>query len=79
MFLKDYSKISKNSNKLNTLESFLSRWDQWLFDMSPGITEFLSSNQILLVKLKDASFQLADLKLYIHQFCPFSSVIHHLK
>ena len=61
------------------MESFLSRCDQWLFDMSPGIVEFLSLNQILLVKLKNVSFQLADLKLYRHQFCPFSNVIHHLE
>ena len=79
MFQTIWSKISKISNKLNTLESFLSRCDQWLFDMSPGIAEFWSSNQILLVKLKNVTFQLPDLKLYRHQFCPFSNVIHHLE
>ena len=62
MFLKVQSKISKNSNKLNTLGSFLSGCDQWLLYMKAGIIEFVSLEQVLLVKVKYISAHLAKLQ-----------------
>ena len=44
-----------------------------------SIIEFLSSDQILLVKLKNVSIQLANLKLHRLQFWPFSNVILYLE
>ena len=64
---------------MNSHHSCLSRCDQWPFYMNTRIIEFLSLDQILLVKLKNVSFQLADLKLYRLQFWTFSNVILHLE
>ena len=62
------SKITQNFNKLNVLESFLSKCDQWHFYPNTRIIEFLSSDQILLVKLKNLSIQQANLKIHRLQF-----------
>ena len=42
-------------NKLNILESFLSRCDQCTLHMNAGIIEFVRLEQVLLVKLKNVS------------------------
>ena len=55
--------------------SFLSRCDQWHFYMNTRIIEFLILDQILLGKLINESFQLADLRLHTLQFWIFSNVI----
>ena len=47
--------------------------------MNTRIIDFLSSDQILLVKIKNASFQNTDLTLYRLQFWTFSNVILHLE
>ena len=47
--------------------------------MNTRIIDFLSSDQILLVKLKNVSFQNTDLTLYRLQFWTFSNVILHLE
>ena len=47
--------------------------------MNTRIIEYLSSDHILLVKLKNVPFQYADLKLYRLQFWTFSNVILHLE
>ena len=47
---------------MNILGSFLSRCDQWLLYMNAGMIEFVSLEQVLLVKLKNVLAHLADLK-----------------
>ena len=79
MFRTIQSKIIYIFNKLNVLASFYSRCDQWHFYMNTRIIDFLSSDQILLVKLKNVSFQCADLKIYRLQFWAFSNVILQLE
>ena len=49
------------SNKLNILASFLSRSDQWPLYMNARTIEFLSLEQVLLVKLKNLFAYQADL------------------
>ena len=44
------------------LESFWSRSDQCTLYMNAGIIEFVSLEQVLLVKLKNVSAHLAELK-----------------
>ena len=56
------SKIIEISNKLNILGSFLSRCDQWLLCMNAGIIEFMTLEQVLLVKLKNVPAHLAEFK-----------------
>ena len=73
------SKITQNFNKRNVLVSFQSRCDQWHFYMNTRIIDFPSWDQILLVKLKNVSFQNTDLTLYRLQFWTFSNVILHLE
>ena len=79
MFRTIQSKIIYIFNKLNVLASFYSRCDQWHFYMNTRIIDFLRSDQILLVKLKNVSFQNTDLTLYRLQFWTFSNVILHLE
>ena len=45
------------SYKLNMSVNFLGRWDQWALCMKARIIEFLSLDQILLVKLKNVLIQ----------------------
>ena len=47
------SKIIEISNKLNILGSFLGRCDQFALYMNAEIIEFVSFEQVLLVKLKN--------------------------
>ena len=68
MFRPVQSKITKISNKLNILASFLTRCDQWHLYMNARKIEFLSLELILLVKLKSISVEQADLKLLKLQF-----------
>ena len=75
MFRTVSSKIIEISNKLNILGSFLSRCDQCDLYMNAGIVEFVSFEQVLLVKRKNVSAHLAELKQWKLQFLTFSSVI----
>ena len=52
-----YRKITKISYKLNILVSFLGRCDQCALCIKARIIEFLSFDQILLVKFKNVSIQ----------------------
>ena len=62
MFQNLQRKIIESSNKLNVLESFLSRCDQCALYMNAGMIEFVTLEQILLVKLKNVTDHLAELK-----------------
>ena len=62
MFRTNQSKIIEISNKLNILGSFLSWCDQYDLYMNAGIIEFLSLEQVLLVKLKNYLAYLVELK-----------------
>ena len=55
--------IIKISIKLNTLGSFLSSCDQCALYIDTEIIEFVSLEQVLLVKLKNVSTSYADLRL----------------
>ena len=55
MFRTVKSKIIEISNKMNILGSFLSRCDQCALKRNAGITEFVSLEQVTLVKLKNVS------------------------
>ena len=61
MFQTFKSKIIEISNKLNILESFLGRCDQGALYMNSGMIEFVSLEQVLLVKLKNVSAHLASI------------------
>ena len=58
----------KISYKLSILVSFLGRYDQCALSMKARIIEFLSFDQILLVKLKNVLIHWANLKLHRLQF-----------
>ena len=62
MFRTVQSKIIDISNKLNILGSFLSRFGQCDLYMNAGMIEFVSLEQVLLVKLKNVSAHQAESK-----------------
>ena len=62
MFQTVYSKTIEISNRMNILGSFLSGCDQCDLYVNAGICEFVSLEQVLLVKLKNVLAHLADLK-----------------